>query len=252
MPERAQAEVLGYALLFSVIVLTLLIVTSSGQAGLTELRDDKQTANVEKGFVSFARNVDDLSRGDAPSRATELDLAGGRLSLGRPVTVTVEARNSTGTVFQRSRTLEPVVYTAPDGTRLVYATGAVMLRGERGGTAVLRRPRLALSSSRTVVPLANTSLDRRQLRALASAVDRESRVLVRTERRHRRVLAATDATVDVTITVDSPRAAAWERLLDAEVDPASDDCSVSGGTVSCTYRTDSAAVVATRVAVSLE
>lgn len=249
MVDRAQSEALGYVLLFSILVVAVALVTISGEAGLVELRDNQRTANMEQGFVVLAENVDDVSREGVPSRATELSLSGGRLSLGRPVTVTVRAENATGVVFERSETLTPIVYRAPDRARLVYATGAVTIQGEGGGTAMLREPQLSLTSTQTIVPIVNTSLDRRQLRNQAASVDGESRVLVRTERRTRRIVAATDSTVTVTVTVDSPRAPAWATYLN-ETAPV--DCPVSGSVVTCTYTTDRAAVVATRVAVSFE
>jgi hypothetical protein len=249
MVDRAQSEALGYILLFSILVLAVALVSVSGEAGLVELRDNQRTANMEQGFVVLAGNVDDVSQGGVPSRATELSLSGGRLSLGRPVTVTVRAETGESPVFEHSRTLRPIVYRAPDRARLVYATGAVTIRGEEGGTAMLREPPLSLSSNQTIVPIVNTTLNRQQLRNRVASVDGESRVLVRTERRTRRVVASTNSSVTVTVTVDSPRAPAWATYLN-ETAPV--NFPVSGGTVTCTYTTDRAAVVATRVAVSFE
>jgi hypothetical protein len=79
-----------------------------------------------------------------------------------------------------------------------------------------------------------------------------SRVLVRTERRARTAVTSPDDGVEPTITIDSSWAGAWESSLDAEMDPDSDDCSVSGNSVSCTVRTDRATAVLTRIAVSFE
>lgn len=252
MPDRATSEVLGYVLVFSLVVLTVALVTVSGQAGLADLRDNQQTANVETGFGVLAENVDDLVRDGAPSRATELDPAGGRLGLGPSVEVAVSATFQNGTVaFDRTRTVRPLVYRGGDGAQLAYATGAVLGRGAEGGVVMLREPRLLLSRTRTVVPVVNTTLDRRQLRGAVGSVDTEGRVLVRTERRQRRV-NATDEQVDLTLAVTSPRAAAWETYLDSAIDPGSDDCSLTGNTASCSFTTDRAAVVLVRVAVSFE
>lgn len=251
MTERGQSEALGYALVFSIIVLTVALVTVSGQAGLTELRDSKRTANVEAGFSVLADNVDDV-RGGVPSRATELDLSGGEMRLGQPISITVSAANDTGEVFDYSQSVRPIVYQAPDGTKLVYALGGVSIRGEGGGVAMLRNPNWLLTSNRTIVPVADTAFDTRQLRGASESVDSQSRVLVRTERRGQTTLASTDQTVTLTITVDSPRAVAWEDSLDAAIDPSTDDCSASGDSASCQYTTDRASVVVSRIAVSFE
>lgn len=251
MAERGQAEVLGYVLVFSLVVLTVAMVTISGEVGLAELRDSQRAANVEAGFSTLANNVDDVLRGAVPSRATELDLSGGTVSMGAPITVTVSASNETGDLFNHSRSLRPIVYETPGGTRLVYATGAVTIQDD-GGVAMLREPRMLLSSDRSIVPIADTVFDSQQLQGGADLVDRESRVLVRTERRTHETVASTNAPVTLTITVDSPRASAWESYLESAIDPGSDDCALGGGSVSCTYETDRAAVVLSRVAVSFE
>lgn len=255
MADRGQTEVLGYVLVFSVIVLSIAMVTTAGQAGLIELRDNQRTANVESGFSTLASNVDDVAQGGVPSRATELDLSGERLSLGPPITVTVQATDASDPsvdVFSHSRTLRPLVYHVSDGSQLIYANGGVLARGPHGGVAMLREPEMVLSPVQTIVPITNTSLNRRQLRGSGASIDRESRVLIRTERRTRRVLASTDRRVTLTVTVDSPRADAWASALDREIDPTSDDCTVNGGTAQCTYTTDRATVVATRIAISFQ
>jgi hypothetical protein len=251
MADRGQAEVLGYLLVFSLIVLAVAMVTVSGQAGLADLRDDQRTTNAERGFAVLADNVDDVVRG-VPSRATELELSGEQLSLGEPVTVNVTATNSSGVVFERVWSIRPVVFRAPDGAALVYESGAVVRRGERGGAVVVREPRWVLSENRTVLPVVNTTRDSRGFRGNPASVDRESRVLVRTERRAREVVAASEQRVTLTITVDSPRAAAWEPFLERAIDPDTDVCSSGGGTVSCSYATDHATVVGSRIAVGFE
>ena len=201
--DRGQSEVVGYVLVFSVVVLTVALVTVSGQAALVETRDTQQTANLEAGFHVLAANVDDVVRGDAPSRSTELDLSGGRVALGPPATVAVRAEyTSNGTLaFEHARATRPLVYRAESGAQLVYANGAVIVQGEDGGAAMLRRPQVLLSADRTVFPLVNTTLDRQQLRGRAASVERESRVLVRTERRKRGVLDSTDAPVELTVEI---------------------------------------------------
>ena len=251
MAERAQSEVVGYVLVFSVVVLTVALVTVSGQAALAETRDTQQTANVEAGFAVLAANVDDVVRGGVPSRATELDMSGGRLSLGSPVTVTVRAEyTSNGSLaFEDAVEPRPLVYRADSDARLVYVDGAVVLQGKRGGLTMRHEPHALFAAERTVLPLVNTTFDRRQLRGGADSVDRESRVLVRTERRTRSVVASTDAPVELTVAVDSPRATAWRPYLET----AGFSCSPTGSGVTCDgYTTDAATVVRTRVAVGLE
>lgn len=245
MTERGQAELVGYALVFSAIVLTVGLVTVGGQAGLVELRDSQRTAGMETGFSVLATNVDDVVRGGVPSRATELKLSGGSLSMGEPVTVTVE---SGGQEFETS--LRPVVYEAPNGARLVYTTGAVIVSGEDGGAAMVREPQLLLDPSRTIIPVINTSFDRQQRGTGAGSIGGESRVLVRTERNAPVPTTSTNTDVDLTITIDSARASAWEPYLESEI--GSENCTAGTGFIRCTYTTGRATVVLSRIEVSFE
>jgi hypothetical protein len=251
MPEQGQAELVGYALVFSAIILTVGLVTISGQAGLVELRDSQRTANVATGFSVLSKNIDDVVQGDAPSRATELDLSGGALSFGDPVTMSVRATDSGSELFEQSRTFRPVVYEAPNGARLVYATGAVIVHGKNGGTVMRREPRLLLDSSRTIVPIVNTTLNRERGPRAVASVDGESRVLIRTERERRTQIASTDRDVEVTITIDSPRTSAWESYFERELGPG-DNCIESVDDISCTFTTDRASVVEARIGISFE
>jgi len=243
MAERSQAEVVGYVLVFSAVVLTVGLVTMSGQAGLVELRDSQRTAGVESGFSALATNTDDVVRGGVPSRGTELGLASGTISFGEPVTVTVEATNSDTMV---SESLRPVVYEAPSGARLVYANGAVIARGEGGGTAMLRQPRLLLSSSRTIVPIVTTT----QSGDGPGSISGESRIIVRTQRTD--ISEVTQIDGEIRITVESPRASVWKQYLEAESDVDGDCGPVNDGSVSCTYDTAQASVVVAPVGVSFE
>lgn len=250
MTDRGQAELVGYVLVFSAIVLTVGLVTISGQAGLVDLRDSQRTASVETGFSVLADNVDDIVQRGVPSRATELGLAGGSLSLGDPVTVTV-THDSAGDIFERS--LRPVVYDAPSGTTLVYTTGAVVISGNEGGSVMLREPQLLLGPSRTIVPLVNTSLDRQPGRNVSEGVQGDTRVLVRTERIPPTSTASTDRDGDLTITVNSPRASAWRTYLEREIDPDTENCPGEDPTsVSCTYTTERTTVILTRVGLTFE
>jgi hypothetical protein len=151
-------------------------------------------------------------------------------------------------VFDESRSYRPIVYRPDSGTELAYANGAVIARGESGGTTMLRRPRMLLSTERTLVPVVNTTLNRRQFRGRAESVDSESRVLVRTEQRTRQT-RRTDRQVNLTVEITSPRATAWREYFEAEL---ATSCSQTGDTVTCTYSTDEATVVLTRIAVSFD
>jgi hypothetical protein len=92
--------VLGFASLFALVMLTVLVVTATAYPDFRNVEEFQRVELVEQGMVSFADNVDDLLRNDAPSRSTRLGTEDGRLSLGPPVTVTVNGSSATGSFSQ--------------------------------------------------------------------------------------------------------------------------------------------------------
>lgn len=244
MPDRGQSEVLGFALLFGTVVLMVLLIAAVSTAGLLDVRDDRRVDNAEVAMTVLSDNVDDLVRAEAPSRATEVDLDGGRLSLGDPVTVTVSGTSVDGSDpnFSETTQLRPLVYRAADDTELVYLNGAVV-RDDGHGAAVVDGPGGSVSSDQVVLTLVRFEAADR-----TDAVGGDSVVTVGTARNGSSVVAAGGA-YDVTIEMTSPRAAAWKRALESND---SVECSLSGDTVTCDVSTDRVAVAIVDVEVRFD
>lgn len=224
--DRAQAEALGFSTVLGVVGLMVLIVSLTVAPAISDLQKNQQVSNVERGMESFAENVDDLIRNDAPSRSTRLRLGGGQVSLGEPVTLTVS--NGSETV---SRELRPLVYRSRDGTELVYVNGAV-IRAEDGGVAVVREPELLVSDESLLFPVV-----RLEQGDGPTGVSGTTRVV--TTRTAQQLPLAEPVSSNATVTVTSPRATAWARILDA----AGFSCSPpSGDTVTCETDTDHVSV----------
>lgn len=237
MADRAQSQTLGFAAVFALV---LLLVLTVGGAIYPAVQDERARQNVEgteRGFDLLADNVDDVVDDDATSRTTTLRLAGGSLSFGDPVTVSVTVDGEETT----SVSSRPLVYRSGEGTRLVYVGGAV-LREEDHGTVMVSGPRQFAAGGRTVLPLV-----RLHRASGPEGIDSSATVTVRTTRNGSRLALAEPAADNVTVAVTSPRAAAWNRTLDAE----GFDCSLSGDTTTCERTTGRAYVTVVDVDVRL-
>jgi hypothetical protein len=202
--DRAVSQVVGFVLLFSLIVLTASIVYLVGFQGIEDSRDREALANVEGAFDTIATDVAAVSAG-TPSRSTRIRLAGGRVHAGDAVHWNVTAQQTSGaTRTNRSHVMRttPVVYTL-GSTRIVYS-GGMVLREQRFGTSIQRRPAGVYGPDRAVVPLRNLSAP------AESAVGGRDSATVRFELTNRTVLNTTEAD-RLQINVTSPRAAAWRR-----------------------------------------
>ncbi|MDL5360452.1 hypothetical protein [Halalkalicoccus sp. NIPERK01] len=217
--DRAVSEVLGFVLTFSLITATIAIVFTVGFAGLQDAQHAEQVNNVERAFDVLATNVDEVHREGAPSRSTEMRLAGGQLAFGDPTTVTIAVEGNTTTIETR-----PLVYSSGD-TDIVYELGGI-IRTDSGTSVMLDEPGYVLNDGRSSIPLLITTKPSDQ-----TATGGQRTVLVRSSYQYTEPLhPRTTENETVTITIDSPRADAWERYFERQkvgtVEPMESDTTV--------------------------
>lgn len=221
--DRAVSDVLGYVLIFTLVLSSVAVVTVGGYEGLNAIRDAERFDNAERVFDVLDGNVDDHLESRVPGRATEVRLSDARLGFGDPVTVNLSVPD----VGYNRTTLDPVVYTQSDDREMVYAGGAT-IRRDRGPARVIDGPPFRVGD-RTVLTLLET-------RGRTGGVSGSARVLVRTE-----YVSQSMHTYDgpqtgsATLNITSPRADAWADWYEAETGTA---CTVTGGVATCPISAD--------------
>lgn len=203
--DRAVSDVVGYILVFSLIVVMIGTVFTFGFTGLADRQSAEQVNNVERAMDVFAHNMEDVWAGESPSRATEIRLAGGTLRFEEPIEITVERDDRSVTAFTR-----PVVYER-EGTEIVYSGGA-LLRSGGDNAVMLTEPPFVVRSDRLLVPLVEVSRPSDQRSISADGTVR----LSSTARSINGTVPGTldeEGTGNVTVTVNSTRADAWERYF---------------------------------------
>ncbi|MFC6752601.1 DUF7289 family protein [Halorubrum tibetense] len=213
--ERAVSDVVGYVLVFALVTATLAAVFTIGFVGLEERQDAERVENVERAFDVLDDNVRDIQRYEDPSRATEVRLSGGSMSLAEPTTVTVEqldaGNNTVGNVT--TRTSNAITYTRDD-TTIGYDMGARFRT--QGDTTVFRSgPRFVAEDGKTVLPIVRTRLGDG-----SDTVRGDGTVQVSTETAELRWFEYPESDVDpadvedIRIRIDSQRADAWGEYLE--------------------------------------
>lgn len=229
--ERGVSEVLGFILVFSLVLMTIGIVYAGGFSVLEDTRDGERVNNAERALDVMATNFQQIARGDAPRRATEIKLAGAKLETSEHHLIST---NSTS--LGEAQTAGPVAirFTAGTDTEIVYEAGAI-IRTEPDGGVMLREPDFLIDQNRTVIRYIET-------RGSGQSVSGSTTVLVRADRRDDRVLAAqtdvVDENVTFNITTTPNRAVVWERYLESEIDWESNACSIVASdeeTVTCEF-----------------
>jgi len=228
MPEdRAVSEVLGYVIIFGIILSSVLLLSASGTTTLEEIRDQEQGDNAQRAFDVVADNMAAVYERNSPSRATEIDVGNAQLYYGDHATIEIEISDGSNTESYEE-VLRPVVLRTNDDSRLVYEAGAVF-RTQRDGGTMLRNPPLLLSEDRIHAPIVKTTTP--PFQAVSGTT-----VLLRGKSTARDVLFTPDTPPtspdEFHVNVTSPRYEAWNRYFEEET-PLSCTTDDSTETVEC-------------------
>jgi len=222
--ERGISEILGYVVVFSLVITSILLVTG-GFSVIQDVRDGEREKNAERAFDVTAQNMAAIYERGAPSRATEIDLGDSSIFYANNVSITVRGDG----LEIASHRLRPVQMRVTDDHSLFYEGGAV-IRDQRETALVVRDPPLLLSKERVHIPIVQTT-------APATESVGSTTVLLRGERTSRRVLESdtTGSYSTLTVEVASPRFEAWNDYF--EENPAL-DCTTDSvtQTVTCTIQ----------------
>ncbi|MFB6070811.1 MAG: hypothetical protein ABEJ76_07285 [Halanaeroarchaeum sp.] len=238
MSDRAVSDVLGYALVFALIVSMVGVVYTTGLGGLRDVRQAEKLENAERAFDVLDANLDDIALGKTNSRGTEIKLEDARLGFGEAVVLDV----TVGGVDSYRATMRPIVFESGTRETKIVAIDGAVLRSGRHGSVMLSEPGF-LFGERTLVPMLIT-------RARDSGVAGSGRVLVRTVAADRSVRHVdVPAGSDVTINLTTPRTEAWETYFESKTGT---DCTVGGDTVTCTITPEDLYVQVVYIDVYLE
>jgi len=227
--RRGVSELVGFVLVFSLVIAVVGIVSVAGLDTLANARDVEQVNNAERAMEVLADNMADIHERGAPSRATEISLGDAQLFMDEEIEITVE--NTGSPAFTETFTVRPIVYDGPDDTRLVYVMGAIY-RVQPDGGVVLREWSAVTDEKYVTLPIVNTISSTGGSQSLQS-----STVLVRANEKSRRLVRANTAgdvdANEITITVETPRNDLWEEMLSERPGFVACDTSTGPDAVEC-------------------
>lgn len=205
--DRGVSNVVGYVLVFSLVTLTIGTVFAVGIVGVEQRQDAERVTNVERAFDVFDDNLRDIQRYDDPSRSTEIRLSGGTLSTAESTRISL-VNDSGDPLPVGPWEMNPVTYTTGD-TTVAYEAGA-WFRTDGDATVMRSEPRFVAEDGRTTLPIVVLTADGDR------RVAGEGTVQVNANR----IRSITRPELDigesenVSIRVESPRAAAWQRYFE--------------------------------------
>lgn len=221
--SRGVSDVVGFVLIFGLIVATLSVVYVSGFEALTEERDDEELRNVERAYDVFADNLRDVTRGDAPSRDTEFSLGTSEMYIGDAIAIRIEVGGDEVEIGAY-----PIIYETAGGDRIIYVNGAV-LRERQSGVTMAREPSIITDNDRLLFPTIET-------RPGNTVGVTGGNVIVTADSTGSNTLSYHDdgGPYTVNFTIETPRTEVWERYCARHPDlhvSAIDD----GSEITCGY-----------------
>jgi len=205
--ERGLSDVLGYVIVFALVLTSIGFITVSGVDSLEDIRRSEQASNAERAFNIVHSNMAAVYERNSPSRATEIDLTNAQLHYTSNISMEIQV----GAV-QVERAMRPIVLQPSGGDEIVYEAGAVFRTSDDGGV-MLEEPPLLFGSQRVHAPIVKTTTP-----AIKSAGS--TTVLLRGRSTARDVpVAGPDgayAGETIRVTVSSPRYETWERYFEEE------------------------------------
>ena len=243
---RGVSEVIGFILVFSLVLLTIVLVYTGGLGGLSDARDVEQVNNAERAFDVLAENFEKMGRGEAPHRATEIKLADSRLEMGDLRHFKVNNSSQTVAEVPQHR---PIEYHVTSQSKIVYEHGAV-IRVDDGTATMRREPDFLFGDDRIVI----RHVEAGNLQG-GQSVSGDTTVLLRSSLTSSQLLFADDVSDEITIHLNTTttRADIWIEYLESE---GGEGCTVSSPTedevtVSCEFDTGSLQVSKDRIRVDL-
>jgi len=215
---RAVSEVVGYILVFSLVLGTITLVYAAGLSGLNDTRDAERITNAERAFDVLANNFQQMGRGEAPNRATEMKLAEAQLSISTKREVNISADGVDPAVANSST----IRYNPGTDTSIVYENGAV-IRVDDGNPIMLSEPDFLFDDGNVVVRYIEPQGSGQSIGGTSTAV------LVRAERLFGEVLVndgSNPSDVVIKMQTHPDRAQVWEAYYEEQISVA--DSSWSG------------------------
>lgn len=214
--DRGVSDLVAFTLTFSVIILSIGVVSVSGLSALAEVQTQTQTDAAEQAMEGLAETFAD-HRGDAaPRHVTDLQLSGDNIRR-EESSLEVSVNVTGGGYVNRTVEMGTFVRTSGETTAVAYTSGA-LFRVQKRGLVVVQRPPFRCDAASAHLALVNLRGD--------TSFSTESAVQVESTREGVSVLYPNVSAGDdpsrgvesVSVNVSRTRYPdAWERLFEDEL-----------------------------------
>ncbi|SEU10813.1 hypothetical protein SAMN04488694_1476 [Natrinema hispanicum] len=237
--SRGQSGILGYIMIFSVVILSIGIIYVSGIASIGTYQASSELNNAEQAMVVFSNNIDDIVQEEAPRRSVEMKTTDSAVetTAKHDITITIGGAESTNT------SLRGFAYRG-EGGDITYKAGAV-IRSEGDGAFMHETPPFKFGDDRVILNVVKlVGQDEYQGSGTSLVVLEDHEELSSTS-----YSTGVDRTVTITMEVEPDHAQMWERYFE---DQASGLTKVSDDSRKVEYEIETDEVLIRESAISVE
>ncbi|WP_406660494.1 hypothetical protein V7O66_11680 [Methanolobus sp. ZRKC3] len=208
--DEAVSEMVDFAILLSIMVLAITIVSVAGVPMMQHMQDVQHTENIRQSFKVLAPNVNKIIQGTAPSQSVELKMYGGSLSVTgeSDINVTMQVWNASATPpafeansFESQTSMIENHYLE---NSICYENTGVWAKYDTGRAVMVSQPSFTFVNDVLVIPDVN----------IFGAASTSGSGLVRvTAEGGKRAVRNYENVSQVNITLKSSYYQAWERYL---------------------------------------
>lgn len=221
--ECGVSETLGYILIYSIILGTVLIGLTIGLPELQDQKDIEQNQNIERAYDVLKTNIDDIVWEMELKRETEIKLNNSRL-YGADQEVIILTLPDTNRQIRTE--YNPMVYETPDNTKFIYENGAVIK--DNGQTAtMIHKPKFQIQGDEALIPFI-------EMRQQGPNISGSTRI-IKKERTSDGFIKTADISsepnADLTVTTTNPTV--WKTNLEQE--SFIQNCTTTSTSVECSF-----------------
>jgi hypothetical protein len=141
--RRGVSDVIGFTLMFSVIILGVGMVSVTGYTQLQQLSDSEEVESAERGLVSAAATLEDINRQAATNRTFKLALSTGDVWV-NSTSLDITLDGNTDLNGMELNSIQHRLSRSPEDITVLYEGGAVF---RSDGGSARYRPTLKCDSS---------------------------------------------------------------------------------------------------------
>lgn len=199
--SRAVSNMIGYALLFGLITVTVATTSFAGGPAIQEAQQVSSDGVTADTMEVLTSDIEALQTTEASSRSVQVHPQGGHIEPVQPTTLTIETADGS----QYTQVTRPLAYESDSGKEIVYEAGALITRTPAGDSFMTQSPSVSVDDT-VSAPLVITTVPRD--RSIQS-----TRGSITATQMTQATAPLPDTTSQLTISISSRYAAAWESYF---------------------------------------